>query len=288
MTAGLIFPAVSPSPYNPNNRPKERESAKGEEAGSEWLQTGKCPIARIYRAIHGFLPLVALTKVFTPRAGIKYECPPAIVAARAALARSPMMKALRPQTLPVRILTIGALGLALNIPMGVLREHCVKFSAQWFLIVHASVPFIAMIRKAALLPKHSMAVTIATSIVGQAIGAKLEKRRLLASGASEPKHGLTPLSPPKKAPTAVQSTGCKSPTGDGRERRLRRRKGAANEEVLAMAEVTGGFQSIPSSIERVCDAEFNTPSPKKTSLSSSRRWSSGSEGGGSNPAVAIV
>ena len=88
------------------------------------------------------------------------------------------MKTLRPQTLPVKTLAIGALGMMMNIPMGVWREHCEKFSPQWILAVHASVPFVAVLRKAALMPKYAMVFTIAASIIGQTIGAKAEKARL--------------------------------------------------------------------------------------------------------------
>ena len=122
------------------------------------------------------MPLVA--KALTPPPGMKYECPAAIVAARAALAKTPMAKALRPKSLPIKILAIGFLGLGLNIPLGMWREHCEKFSPQWVLVVHAAVPFVGMMRKAVLMPKYAMAFTIASCIIGQAIGARAERARL--------------------------------------------------------------------------------------------------------------
>jgi hypothetical protein len=157
------------SEINPN--------ASGHEAmGSDWLATGNCPIAKSFRAVSGVLPLVS--KMMKLPAGVKYRCPPAIVAARAALARTSAVKALRPQALPTKVLAIGVLGMALNVPLGVWRQHTKKFSPQWFLAVHATIPFIAMLRKAVVMPKYAVAFTIGSAILGQAIGARAEKIRL--------------------------------------------------------------------------------------------------------------
>ncbi|KAH8933691.1 hypothetical protein BDL97_18G043300 [Sphagnum fallax] len=145
--------------------------------GSDWLATGNCPIAKSFRAVSGVLPLVS--KMMQLPAGMKYRCPPAIVAARAALAKTSAVKALRPQALPTKVLAIGLLGMALNVPLGVWREHTKKFSPQWFLAVHATIPFIAMLRKAVVMPKYAVAFTIGSAILGQAIGARAEKIRLL-------------------------------------------------------------------------------------------------------------
>eukprot|EP00250_Pteridium_aquilinum_P000129 c10145_g1_i1 orf=311-1435(-) len=169
-----------------NNKPQKKEqqpeekkkpSSNDHEAWSnEWLQTGNCPIAKSFRAVSGVLPLVA--KVLQPPPGMKIRCPPAIVAARAALARTQAVKALKPQPLPTRVLAVGMLGMALNVPLGIWREHTEKFSPAWFTAVHASVPFIAMMRKAVHMPKYVMAFTFAASILGQVIGSRAERRRI--------------------------------------------------------------------------------------------------------------
>ncbi|GFP82833.1 hypothetical protein PHJA_000426400 [Phtheirospermum japonicum] len=168
------------------NAKKKSESSKNEKRGNnkseheamgdEWLKSGNCPIAKSYRAVSSVLPLVA--KALQPPPGLKYRCPPAIVAARSALAKTAFAKNLRPQPLPAKILVIGALGMAANIPLGVWREHTEKFSPSWFAAVHAAVPFIAMIRKSVLMPKTAMAFTIAASILGQVIGSRAERYRL--------------------------------------------------------------------------------------------------------------
>jgi hypothetical protein len=163
---------------NEKNIKSDPNGSGGHDAmGSDWLATGNCPIAKSFRAVSGVLPLVS--KMMQLPAGMKYRCPPAIVAARAALAKTSAVKALRPQALPTKVLAIGLLGMALNVPLGVWREHTKKFSPQWFLAVHATIPFIAMLRKAVVMPKYAVAYTIGSAILGQAIGARAEKIRLL-------------------------------------------------------------------------------------------------------------
>jgi len=150
--------------------------SKHEALGNDWLKTGNCPIAKTYRAVSHVLPLVAT--VLKPPPGMNLRCPPAVVAARAALARTALVKNLRPQPLPSKMLVIAALGMAVNVPLGVWREHTQKFSLSWFVAVHAAVPFIAMLRKSVLMPKTAMALTIAASILGQVIGSRAERLRL--------------------------------------------------------------------------------------------------------------
>ncbi|KAK8497042.1 hypothetical protein V6N11_050866 [Hibiscus sabdariffa] len=151
-------------------------SSNHEAFGNEWLQSGNCPIAKSYRAMSHVLPLVATA--FQPPPGMKLKCPPAVVAARAALARTALVKNLRPQPLPAKMFVIALLGMAANVPLGVWREHTKKFSVSWFVAVHAAVPFIAMLRKSVLMPKTAMALTIGASILGQVIGSRAERHRL--------------------------------------------------------------------------------------------------------------
>lgn len=154
--------------------------SKHEAMSNEWLQSGNCPIAKSYRAVSHVLPLVA--KALQPPPGMKLRCPPAIVAARAALARTALVKTLRPQPLPEKVLVIGVLGMAANVPLGIWREHTKKFSPSWFAAVHAAIPFIAMLRKSVLMPKSAMAFTIGASVLGQVIGSRAERHRLKVVG----------------------------------------------------------------------------------------------------------
>eukprot|EP00897_Mesotaenium_endlicherianum_P001948 jgi/Mesen1/1781/ME000014S01183 len=182
------FKAARDAKINSHNKderkPADKVSMNHQASSSDWLATGSCPIAKSFRALNGTLPFLA--GVLKPPAGMKLECPPAIIAARVALSKTPAMKKLRPQALPVKVLAIGAMGLAFNIPLGVWREHCEKFSPQWIIAVHASVPFIAMLRKAALMPKYAMAFTIASAIIGQTIGSRVERRRVAGLGDVSP------------------------------------------------------------------------------------------------------
>lgn len=157
---------------------KKGANSSHEAVGNEWLQTGQCPIAKSYRAVNSIVPLVA--EALKPPPGMKFKCPPAIVAARAALARTALVKNLRPQPLPSKMLAIAMLGMAANVPLGIWREHTTKFSPQWFVAIHAAVPFIAMLRKSVLMPKTAMAFTIAASILGQTIGSRAERMRMKA------------------------------------------------------------------------------------------------------------
>jgi len=122
------------------------------------------------------LPLVG--KILQPPPGMKIKCPPAVIAARAALARTTLVKSLRPKPLPAKMLAIGLLGMAVNVPLGVWREHTEKFSPAWFVAIHSAIPFIAMLRKSVNMPKSAMAFTVAASILGQMIGSRAEKARL--------------------------------------------------------------------------------------------------------------
>ncbi|CAA2960603.1 uncharacterized protein LOC111377761 [Olea europaea subsp. europaea] len=169
-----------------SSRKKEHpksDSSKHEALGNEWLETGNCPIAKSYRTVSHVHPLVASALQLPP--AMKIKCPPAVVAARAALTRTAVVKTLRPQPLPKKMLVIGFLGIATNIPLGVWREHTKKFSLSWFVAVHAAVPFIAMLRKSVVMPKTAMALTIAGSIIGQIIGSSAERLRLKANAKSE-------------------------------------------------------------------------------------------------------
>ncbi|KAJ4878151.1 Uncharacterized protein Rs2_43169 [Raphanus sativus] len=160
------------------NKQESKDSSKHEAVGDEWLKTGNCPIAKSYRAASKVMPLVA--KALQPPSGMKFRCPAPIVAARAALSKTPLVKRLRPQPLPEKMLAIALMGMAANVPLGVWREHTVKFSPSWFLAVHAAVPFIAMLRKSVLMPKAAIALTIGASILGQVIGSRAERYRLRA------------------------------------------------------------------------------------------------------------
>lgn len=114
------------------------------------------------------------------------QCPSAIVAARAAVAKTAAVRQLRPQPLLYKIAAVGAIAAILNMPFGVWREHTDKFSPAWFAAVHTPIPFIAIFRKAVFMPKWAMLLTFTAAVAGQAYGASWERSRLANGGPALP------------------------------------------------------------------------------------------------------
>ena len=86
----------------------------------------------------------------------------------------------------LQILLVTVICLLVNIPMGRMRERCRKFSWQWIVWIHASIPLIIALRIWLKLHPVAIPINIAAAIVGQVIGAAPEKRRrkTLSSSAS--------------------------------------------------------------------------------------------------------
>eukprot|EP00775_Hariotina_reticulata_P011084 gene11084-11240_t len=61
----------------------------------------------------------------------------------------------------------GPAGNSTQHPASNLNKHFEKFSTGWFIAVHATIPFVAMLRKAVIMPKYAMVVTIAAAVLGQ-------------------------------------------------------------------------------------------------------------------------
>ncbi|KAG2438047.1 hypothetical protein HXX76_005659 [Chlamydomonas incerta] len=144
-------------------------------AGDGAAASGKCPLRRALGPLAGI--------VFN-KAG-QLACPEPIIKMRAALAATRPVRELRPQALPIKLMAVVMTTAALNVPCGMWREHTDKFSTQWFIAVHATIPFIAMLRKAVIMPKYAILFTIAAAIAGQAMGAKLERRRMTDAARDE-------------------------------------------------------------------------------------------------------
>lgn len=186
---------------------------------------GRCPMRKFVEPLGGLIPLG--TAALSRLQGMK--CPSAIVAARAVVARTEVVKQLRPQTLAVKMLAIGAFAGWVNMPFGMWREHTEKFSPAWFAAVHTPIPFVAILRKAVLMPKWAMALTFSAAVLGQAIGASLERQRL-AGTLSAPwaefpaRHTDNTLSAPGKpvgvagAPRSKSKASSSSKRRDGKQR----------------------------------------------------------------------
>lgn len=178
---------------------------------------GRAPAAAAGEAGSGPQPAAGcpLRKWLGPLSGLvfnqydKLVCPPAIVAARAALARTAPVKQLRPQALPVKLVAVAAVVAGINIPCGAVREHFEKFSVGWFVAVHATIPFVAMLRKAVIMPKYAILATIAAAVMGQVVGSRLERMRLQ----HEREHGpLLPLPPVAAVAAAAAAAAAPEPS----------------------------------------------------------------------------
>ncbi|GFH08358.1 uncharacterized protein HaLaN_03304 [Haematococcus lacustris] len=139
------------------SKPKPR-AGPAPSQGDVGQSSGQCPMRKMLG------PLAPV--VFNPAGHL--QCPQVIIQARAILAATKPVRHLRPQALPVKLLAVGVASAAVNVPFGMWREHCEKFGVHWFIAVHASIPFIAMLRKAVIMPKYAILFTIATAIAGQA------------------------------------------------------------------------------------------------------------------------
>ncbi|RVW99421.1 hypothetical protein CK203_038463 [Vitis vinifera] len=88
---------------------------------------GVVPLSgRSYRVVSHVIPITA--KALQPPPSMKFRCLPVVVAARAALAQTDIVKNLRPQPLPAKMLVIGVLGMATSVSLRIWREHTEKFS----------------------------------------------------------------------------------------------------------------------------------------------------------------
>jgi hypothetical protein len=145
----------------------------------------------------------------------KLICPPPIVAARAALSRTAAVQSLRPQQLPVKLVAVAAVAAASNMPCGAVREHFEKFSLGWFIAVHATIPFVAMLRKAVIMPKYAMVVTFAAAVIGQVIGSRLERARLAQLQQQGLQDPLTAWMAPKDSSSSTSGAGAASAAARG-------------------------------------------------------------------------
>ncbi|MBI3319078.1 MAG: hypothetical protein HYZ89_00605 [Candidatus Omnitrophica bacterium] len=77
----------------------------------------------------------------------------------------------------MKILLVSLISFLVNIPLGKWREHTRKFSWQWFLAIHASIPLIIALRIGLKLHPLAIPVNIAAAVAGQFVGALPEKKK---------------------------------------------------------------------------------------------------------------
>jgi hypothetical protein len=76
-----------------------------------------------------------------------------------------------------KILLLSLACFLVNVPMGARRERCRKFSWQWILWVHASIPLIIALRLGLHLPAIAIPINIAAAVLGQFVGGSPEKKK---------------------------------------------------------------------------------------------------------------
>jgi hypothetical protein len=72
---------------------------------------------------------------------------------------------------------IGAVALAVNLPLGYAREGFRKFSLGWFVCVHLSVPLIAWLRLSNHVSAWGIPAFLACAVLGQFAGGKARRIR---------------------------------------------------------------------------------------------------------------
>jgi len=72
---------------------------------------------------------------------------------------------------------ICAASLAVNIPLGYVREGYRKFSPAWFFYVHLSVPLIAYLRWSNHVTEWAIPAFFACAVLGQVAGGMIRRRR---------------------------------------------------------------------------------------------------------------
>jgi hypothetical protein len=69
------------------------------------------------------------------------------------------------------------MALAVNIPLGYLRQNYPKFSFGWYFYIHISIPFIIYARVKSGFSWKFIPFTLAAAVAGQLIGSALKRRR---------------------------------------------------------------------------------------------------------------
>lgn len=84
----------------------------------------------------------------------------------------------------LKILLVSILCFLVNIPLGAWRERTKKFSLQWIVAIHASIPLIIALRIGLHLHLVAIPINIAAAILGQVVGARSEKKKRKAASPS--------------------------------------------------------------------------------------------------------
>ncbi|MFQ5354054.1 MAG: hypothetical protein ACE5DR_03815 [Thermodesulfobacteriota bacterium] len=79
------------------------------------------------------------------------------------------------------LILITIFAFVLNLPFGYLRGKSRKFSFQWFLYIHLPIPFVIVFRLLAGFSMKIVPIVLAASILGQVVGARIDRFRSRSS-----------------------------------------------------------------------------------------------------------
>ncbi|MFK5927153.1 MAG: hypothetical protein QM483_11025 [Desulfuromusa sp.] len=80
------------------------------------------------------------------------------------------------QIFPLAILLLFSFGT--NLPLGYFRETSRKFSPRWFILVHASIPFIIVLRITFGFSWYWIPFTLGCAVAGQLLGGRTRRKAL--------------------------------------------------------------------------------------------------------------
>ncbi len=69
------------------------------------------------------------------------------------------------------------IAIAINVPLGYLRQNCRKFSLAWYFYVHISIPVIVYLRIEGRYSWRVIPLTLMGAFAGQYLGGYLNRRR---------------------------------------------------------------------------------------------------------------
>jgi len=78
-------------------------------------------------------------------------------------------------TTEAKLFILVAAAFIMNLPLGYLRQGARKFSFNWFLFVHLSIPFIIAIRISMGVSNWFIPLSVGSAVVGQLAGGRFRR-----------------------------------------------------------------------------------------------------------------
>lgn len=88
-----------------------------------------------------------------------------------------MLKGFIVSTFALNLFGLLAFAFLVNIPLGYLRQRTLRFSWQWFLYIHASIPLIILLRIWLGYSWRWIPLTLGCAVIGQVAGGRLQRRQ---------------------------------------------------------------------------------------------------------------